>query len=456
MTTMTNETSNSRTARLAGVLATSALAFGLIAAGASAAVPQGPSGNAFYNAPDKLVRKAPHGKALRAQAAPQQFQDTYGGATVKRILYKSTNGKNRPVEVSGLLMVPEGPAPEGGWPLITWAHGTTGLADECAPSRDTADELGGGYIAYANATINNWLEDGYAVVATDYQGLGTPGLHEYLIGNPQGKSVLDAVLAARQINPAIGTRYAITGHSQGAFASLWATRLARAGYLKGRTLVGTVAYAPASQVSRQAHLINNYTTPNGISGLAIQIIKGASTQMNRTKNITKVLNPRVLSKTDAGLSSGGRSIWQRVDTECSGAIGTAAGAAAPNGIAAADILGSFDNDTNADGVFDNPIARELDRVLKANEPLFSNVQTPVYVPHGSDDTTVQPFFTNDQPQSVNFFADGLVYILNNGRGNADVTYESFSGLDHTSIITDSDPTVAVDTKLNAWFFPTGP
>ncbi len=456
MTTMTNETSNSRTARLAGVLATSALAFGLIAAGASAAVPQGPSGNAFYNAPDKLVRKAPHGKALRAQAAPQQFQDTYGGATVKRILYKSTNGKNRPVEVSGLLMVPEGPAPEGGWPLITWAHGTTGLADECAPSRDTADELGGGYIAYANATINNWLEDGYAVVATDYQGLGTPGLHEYLIGNPQGKSVLDAVLAARQINPAIGTRYAITGHSQGGFASLWATRLARGGYLKGRTLVGTVAYAPASQVSRQAHLINNYTTPNGISGLAIQIIKGASTQMNRTKNITKILNPRVLSKTDAGLSSGGKSIWQRVDTECSGAIGTAAAAAAPNGIAAADILGSFDNDTNLDGVFDNPIARELDRVLKANEPLFSNVQTPVYVPHGSDDTTVQPFFTNDQPQSVNFFADGLVYILNNGRGNADVTYESFSGLDHTSIITDSLPTLAVDEKLNDWFFPTGP
>ena len=453
---MGNETSKGRTARLAGVLAASALAFGLIAAGASAAVPQGPSGNAFYNAPDKLVRKAPHGKALRAQAAPQQFQDTYGGATVKRILYKSTNGKNRPVEVSGLLMVPEGPTPEDGWPLITWAHGTTGLADECAPSRDTAEELGGGYIAYANATINNWLEDGYAVVATDYQGLGTPGLHEYLIGTSEGKSVLDAVLAARQINTAIGNRYAIAGHSQGGHAALWATKLARGGYLKNNTMVGTVAYAPASQVSRQAHLINNYTTPNGISGLAIQIIKGASTQMNRTKNVTKILNSRVLSKTDAGLSSGGKSIWVRVDTECSGPIGAAAGADAPNGIAAADILGSFDNDANGDGVFENPIARELDRVLKANDPLFSNVTTPVYVPHGNADTTVQPMFTNDQPQSVNFFAAGLVWLLNNGRGNADVTYESFNNLDHTSIITDAGPTAAVDAKLADWFFPTGP
>jgi hypothetical protein len=348
-------------------------------------------------------------------------------------------------------MVPSGTAPAGGWPLITWAHGTTGLADNCAPSRDTAEELGGGYIAYANATINNWLEDGYAVVATDYQGLGTPGLHEYLIGTSEGKSVLDAVLAARQVNSSIGRRYAIAGHSQGGHAALWATKLARGGYIKKNTMVGTVAYAPASQVSRQAHLINNYTTPNGISGLAIQIIKGASTQMNRTKNIAKILNPRVLSKTDAGLAAGGRSIWQRVDTECSGAIGNAAGAPAPNGIAAADILGSFDNDANADGVFDNLIARDLDRVLKANDPLFSNVRTPVYVPHGSDDTTVQPFFTNDQPQSVNFFAAGLVWLLNNGRNNADVTYQSFSGLDHTSIVTDSAPTLAVDAKLAEWF-----
>ena len=450
MTTMTNETSKGRTARLAGVLATSALAFGLIAAGASAAVPQGPSGNAFYNAPDKLVRKAPHGKALRAQAAPQQFQDTYGGVTVKRILYKSTNGKNRPVEVSGLLMVPEGPAPEGGWPLITWQHGTTGLADECAPSRDTAEELGGGYIAYANATINNWLEDGYAVVATDYQGLGTPGLHEYLVGTSEGKSGLDAVLAARQINPAIGTKYAIAGHSQGGHAALWATRLARAGYLKGRTLVGTVAYAPASQLSEQAHLINEFTTNGGLAGLALQIIKGASTQMK--KDITKILNPRVLSRTDAGLSSGGKSLWQRIDTECSGEIGNAAEGA--SGIAAADLL--MDNDLSTNGVFNNLIARDLDRVLKANNPLFSNVLTPVYVPQGSADGTVFPFFTNDQPRSVNFLGDGLVYLLNNGRGNADVTYESFPGLGHTTVITDSVPTAAVDVKLADWFFPTGP
>ncbi|MFM8527003.1 MAG: alpha/beta hydrolase family protein [bacterium] len=444
MTTMTNETSTNRTARLAGVLATSALAFGLIAAGASAAVPQGPSGNAFYNAPDRVVRKAPHGKALRAQAAPQQFQDTYGGATVKKILYKSTDGRNRPVEVSGLLMVPSGTAPPGGWPLITWLHGTTGLADECAPSRDTAEELGGGYIAYANATINNWLEDGYAVVATDYQGLGPPGLHEYLIGTSEGKSALDSVLAARQVNTAIGNKYAIAGHSQGGHAALWATKLARR-YLRNHTLVGTVAYAPASQLSEQAHLINQFTTNGGLAGLALQIIKGASTQMS--KDITKVLNPRVLSRTDAGLSSGGRSLWQRIDYECSGEIGNAAGG--PSGIAAADLL--MDNDLGTGGVFNNPIARDLDRVLKANNPLFNNVPTPVYVPQGSADGTVFPFFTNDHPASVNVFGTGLVYLLNQGRGNADVTYQSFPGLDHTSVITDSVPTAAVDAKLAAWF-----
>ena len=446
---MTTETSKGRIARLAGALAASAVALGLMAAGASAAVPQGPSGKAFYNAPNGLVKKAPHGKALRSRNASPQIQAAYDGATVKTILYKSTDGKNRPVEVSGLLMVPSGTAPEGGWPLITWAHGTTGLADPCAPSRFTQAEMDGGYIAYANASINHWLANGYAVVATDYQGLGTPGLHQYLIGTSEGKSVLDAVLAARQVNGSIGNRYVIGGHSQGGHAALWATKLASGGYLKNNSLVGTVAFAPASQVSEQAHLIDAYTSPNGLSGLALQIIKGASTQMS--KDITKILNPRVLSRTDAGLSESGKSIWQRIDTQCSGDIGADAGAAAPNGIAAADIMGENDGDANFDNEFDNVIAKDLDRVLRANNPVFNNVQTPVYVPHGADDTTVLPGFTGDQENSFLGGIDGLVWILNNGRGNANVTYESFPGLNHTTIATDSVPQAAVDAKLSAWF-----
>ena len=107
------------------------------------------------------------------------------------MLYRSTSPTGAPIAVSGTVAVPKGNAPRGGWPVITWAHGTTGIADACAPSR--ANVLGG----YDNPLLNRWLQAGYAVVRTDYEGLGTPGDHPYLIGVSEGRSVLDMVRAAR-------------------------------------------------------------------------------------------------------------------------------------------------------------------------------------------------------------------------------------------------------------------
>ena len=70
--------------------------------------------------------------------------------------------------------------------------------------------------------FNQWLKAGYVVAQTDYQGLGTPGTHLYLIGHPEGAAVDNIVLAARQLNPSIGKRFAIAGHSQGGQAALFA------------------------------------------------------------------------------------------------------------------------------------------------------------------------------------------------------------------------------------------
>ena len=75
--------------------------------------------------------------------------------------------------------------------------------------------------------FNGWLKRGYAIAQTDYQGLGTPGLHLYLIGHAEGASVVDIALAARRLDPSIG-RFAIAGHSQGGQAALFAAAEARA------------------------------------------------------------------------------------------------------------------------------------------------------------------------------------------------------------------------------------
>src|SRR4029078_9309383 len=97
--------------------------------------------------------------------------------------------------ISGTVHVPQGKAPKGGWPVVTWAHGTIGRADACAPSSI------GRPAQYDQKLLNGWLKAGYAVVRTDYEGLGTPSTHPYLIGRSEGHSVLDGARAARHGDP---------------------------------------------------------------------------------------------------------------------------------------------------------------------------------------------------------------------------------------------------------------
>ncbi len=236
----------------------------LLAAPASAQVPTGPAGDAFYAPPPTLP--AGHGTPI--------WQRRLGGPvalkSAKRnrlVLYRSTGLDGSAIAVSGTVAVPKGKAPKGGWPVISWAHGTTGIADACAPSRSNA--LGG----YDHTLLNRWLKAGYAVVQTDYEGLGTPGDHPYLIGVSEGRSVLDIVRAARKLDRRIGKRLVVAGHSQGGHAALWAASLQRK-WAPELTLRGTLAFAPASHIGDQAALLRALDQPSGVSGLAALILRG--------------------------------------------------------------------------------------------------------------------------------------------------------------------------------------
>ena len=105
--------------------------------------------------------------------------------------------------------------------MVTWAHGAVGLADVCAPSKqpDIASGTSGAGIGYPRALIpmlQTFLDAGYVVAATDYEGLGTPGLHPFLVGESEGRSVLDAARAARGLKAAAAANKALVfGHSQG-------------------------------------------------------------------------------------------------------------------------------------------------------------------------------------------------------------------------------------------------
>ncbi|MBO2451725.1 alpha/beta fold hydrolase [Actinomadura barringtoniae] len=163
------------------------------------------------------------------------------------VLYLSENVRGEPIAVSGIVVLPRGEAPTGGFPVIAWAHGTVGVADGCAPSRDTEGSLAHPMNAYPQAMLNRFLREKWAVVMTDYEGLGTTDrVHPYLLGQSEAYGVLDSVRAARvMFGERVSQTFAIVGHSQGGQAALFAAHYA-SGWAPELQLAGVAAIAPAN------------------------------------------------------------------------------------------------------------------------------------------------------------------------------------------------------------------
>ena len=165
------------------------------------------------------------------------------GVRAARVVYRSTNGDtNEPTEVSGSVFLPAGDPPPGGWPVVSFGHGTTGLDEPCAPS--LSDTLLG-MVTFVDA----FAKRGFAVAFTDYQGLGNPGVHPYTDARTAGLNMIDAVRALRHTHPGeISDKWAAFGGSQGGGAA-WAAAEQAGPYASDLNLVGAVALAPAADVS---------------------------------------------------------------------------------------------------------------------------------------------------------------------------------------------------------------
>jgi pimeloyl-ACP methyl ester carboxylesterase len=163
---------------------------------------------AFYETPG-LSGSRP-GALLRQE--PFEGYAIPSGAKAVRILYHSLSSRGADVATSAVVLVPPGPAPAAGWPVIAWAHGTSGVARMCAPSLEKDME-------YGEEGLMPMVRAGFAVVATDYHGLGTAGPHEYVNKIAQGRDVIYSIPAARAAVPSLGRRWVVIGHSQGGLAA---------------------------------------------------------------------------------------------------------------------------------------------------------------------------------------------------------------------------------------------
>ena len=200
-------------------------------------------------APGTLIRQEPmSGAPLDAKAY--------------RVLYRSTGLKGEPIAVSGAVIIPRGPVPPEGRPIVAWAHPTTGIVPHCAPS------LAHFFFQQVQG-LREMVERGWIVAATDYPGLGTPGPHPYLVGVSEGRAVLDSLRAAKILaGKEAGKHVALWGHSQGGQAVLFAGTLAGT-YASELEVVGAAVAAPATELS--ALMRADMNTPGGNNLLAMTL-----------------------------------------------------------------------------------------------------------------------------------------------------------------------------------------
>ena len=215
----------------------------------------------FYAAPSPLP-EGPPGTVVRSEV----IAGFHPGSTAYRVLYKSTGFDGEPTAVSGLVVVPDGAVPSGGRKVIAYTHGTVGVASSCAPSLVTNQEQqpllfeGGGEL----------LAAGYVMAASDYQGLGTPGPHPYLVGASEAMNELDIVRAARNLPDAhAGGDFVVWGHSQGGHASLFTGQLA-ATYAPELRLVGVAAGGPVPNLEELFKVNIKTTIGKVLISMAIQ------------------------------------------------------------------------------------------------------------------------------------------------------------------------------------------
>ncbi|MFX7371964.1 alpha/beta fold hydrolase [Acinetobacter baumannii] len=298
------------------------------------------------------------------------------------LTYKMLGQSGQEVQATSLVFTPNTPPPVGGWPIVVWAHGTTGVADVCAPSK----------AALADSTkdlISKLLAAGYVVVAPDYEGLGTPGIHPFLNVKSEAFSITDAVVAARnylsQRNLLTSKKWVTVGHSQGGHAALGAAQYASRAQLEYK---GTVAVAPASNLGfiliAGEQSVANATLDKKISMYAqldtyTALVTAGIRNTQLTFDYPQVFTPQI------------SSIAQQAETICSGPLGQAFGAGMTQYVT--EHNGTLDGYTRTQPNF---MAVPLVKTFldKDSQPLQVKVTTPIIIYQGLADSTVPKVATD--------------------------------------------------------------
>lgn len=394
--------------RRAGHLAVSALSLvlALVLAGVSWWInADEPVLDAFYDTPDDVP--AEPGVLLRSEPFTRAIPD---GARAWRILYTTTGADGVPAVASGIVVVPDaadaetddtagdatdasaGEAADDAAPVIAWAHGTTGVARRCAPSA-----LADPWTSGALFALDRVVDEGWALVAPDYPGLGAEGAHPYLVGEPAGRSVLDAVRAAHQLDDAeLADETVVWGHSQGGGAALWTGVLAPA-YAPDVDILGVAALAPASDLIGLMDEVGN--VPIG-SMFAVYALRGYANGYDDVR-VADYVRPV------------GRTTFDRAADRCLDA----------SAIVSAVSAVTIGMDIFVDDLTAGPLAARLDQ----NVPRAA-IEAPLLIAQGESDGLVTPGVQ-------------AAFVAARCAAGHDVDYRTYPGLGHVPLVAADSPLI---------------
>ncbi len=376
------------------IAAVLALAVAVAGAWASLAINRGAPGvDDFYASPRDVPGEP--GELIRVEAFDRGVPD---GSRAWRILYTTTTGAGDPAVASGLVVVPES---ADAAPVIAWTHGTTGVARQCAPSLAAEPFESGALFALPQV-----IESGWALVATDYIGLGGEGEHAYLVGADAAHAALDAVRAARQLEDAeLASETVVWGHSQGGAAALWTGALAEE-YAPDVPLAGVAAFAPAANLPA---LVDSLESITGGSVFAAYAVAGF-TRAYDDVSFSRYVRPGV------------EMLVRQMATRCLAEPGML--------VSVLDAL-ALSNDPKVFRV--DPTSGPLEQRLRENIPPASGGH-PLLIGQGAADSLITP-------DAQRAYIDSLCEA---GRA---LEYRVYDGLDHIPLVEPGSP--ALD-ELVAW------
>ncbi|WP_430781975.1 alpha/beta fold hydrolase [Actinoplanes sp. G11-F43] len=308
-------------------------------------------------------------------------------ANGKRIQYVTTNINGSLTTATGLVLTPKTGKKNR---IVAWGHGTTGLADICAPSNNQAV-----FWEEARIAVAELLSRGWTVAAPDYPGLGTPQAHPYLIGASAGRSLIDNVRAARYLDSALSTQYVVDGHSQGGAGALFASQLAPS-YDGNLVLKGTAAIAPLSN----AQEIIPYIAGTPAQGYLVMALYGVNA-------VEPSFNPKSVLAAPAEAKLG------VLQTGC-----------------LYQIFDAFEDFTAEELVEGGVVPTSVvNKMANYENPLQTAPSAPILLVHGTDDVDVPYFLSEMLAGQITSYGVSL-------------TFETIEGANHDQAVIESADLVA--------------